>query len=53
MFAELKVVDGRLDVAAAGVKRPSTTWTYMVQDQPFSTDFENIVGRVKNLVGRD
>jgi preprotein translocase subunit SecA len=53
MFADLKVVDGRLDVAAAGVKRPSTTWTYMVQDQPFSTDFENIVGRVKNLVGRD
>jgi len=53
MFAELKVVDGRLDVAGAGVKRPSTTWTYMVQDQPFSTDFENIVGRVKNLVGRD
>ncbi|MEY9213413.1 accessory Sec system translocase SecA2 [Thermobifida halotolerans] len=53
MFAELKVVDGRLDVAAAGVRRPSTTWTYMVQDQPFSTDFENIVGRVKNLVGRD
>ncbi|GAA3964450.1 accessory Sec system translocase SecA2 [Thermobifida alba] len=53
MFADLKVADGRLDVAAAGVKRPSTTWTYMVQDQPFSTDFENIVGRVKNLVGRD
>lgn len=53
MFEKLEVVDGRLDVAAAGVKRPSTTWTYMVQDQPFSTDLENIVGRVKNLMGRD
>ena len=53
MFEKLEVVDGRLDVAAAGVKRPSTTWTYMVPDQPFSTDLENIVGRVKNLMGRD
>src|SRR5690606_11098555 len=53
MFEKLEVVDGRLDVAAAGVKRPSTTWTYMVHDQPFSTDLENIVGRVKNRMGRD
>ncbi|WP_106586234.1 accessory Sec system translocase SecA2 [Murinocardiopsis flavida] len=48
-FAEAKVVDGTIDIAAAGVKRPSITWTYMVHDHPFSTDFESIVGKVKNL----
>ncbi|TDQ53827.1 accessory Sec system translocase SecA2 [Actinorugispora endophytica] len=52
MFTEAKVVDGRVDVDAAGVRRPSTTWTYMVQEHPFSTDFESVVGKLKNIGGR-
>ncbi|CAM3786194.1 accessory Sec system translocase SecA2 [Nocardiopsis rhodophaea] len=46
-FAETEVVDGKIDIAAVGVKRPSMTWTYMVHDHPFSTDFETVVGRLK------
>ncbi|WP_285757892.1 accessory Sec system translocase SecA2 [Nocardiopsis ansamitocini] len=51
MFADAKVANGRIDVDAAGVKRPSATWTYMVQEQPFSTEFESMVGKLKNLGG--
>ncbi|GAA3764862.1 accessory Sec system translocase SecA2 [Spinactinospora alkalitolerans] len=49
-FDEAPVADGRVDVAGAGVKRPSITWTYMVQEHPFSTEFETVVGRVRNAV---
>ncbi|GAA3758948.1 accessory Sec system translocase SecA2 [Salinactinospora qingdaonensis] len=48
-FAELTVVDGKIDIAAVGVKRPSSTWTYMVHDHPFSADIENLVGHLKRL----
>lgn len=46
-FEEAEVEDGAVDVAAAGVKRPSMTWTYMVHDHPFSSDIETVVGRLK------
>ncbi|GAB3204729.1 accessory Sec system translocase SecA2 [Marinactinospora thermotolerans] len=51
-FNEAPVVDGRIDVAQAGVKRPSITWTYMVQEHPFSTEFENAAGRIRSALGR-
>jgi preprotein translocase subunit SecA len=33
----LRVVDGRIDLTAAGLLRPSSTWTYLVNDDPFRT----------------
>ncbi|MFC7329507.1 accessory Sec system translocase SecA2 [Marinactinospora rubrisoli] len=51
-FEALEPQDGRLDVEVAGVKRPHTTWTYMVHEHPFSTEFESVVGRVKNVLGQ-
>ncbi|MDS1270546.1 accessory Sec system translocase SecA2 [Lipingzhangella sp. LS1_29] len=48
-FAEVSVTDGTIDVAAAGVKRPSSTWTYMVHDRPFGSDIDNIVGKARRL----
>jgi preprotein translocase subunit SecA len=40
------------DLAAAGLKRPSATWTYVVQDNPFGTDFGRAVQAISRLLGR-
>jgi preprotein translocase subunit SecA len=38
LFERLEVTaDGRIDLAAAGIGRSSSTWTYLVNDNPFST----------------
>lgn len=37
LLDEIEVVDGQLDLAAAGVAGSSSTWTYLVNDNPFST----------------
>ena len=34
------------DLDAAGLKRPSATWTYLVQDNPFGTDFDRALRRL-------
>ena len=36
-FQRLRVVDGAIDLASAGLGGSSTTWTYLVNDNPFST----------------
>ena len=37
VFERLEVTpDGRIDLAAAGIGRSSSTWTYLVNDNPFS-----------------
>ena len=36
VFARLDVRDGRIDLEAAGVAGSSSTWTYLVNDNPFS-----------------
>jgi len=40
------------DLAAAGLKRPSATWTYVVQENPFGTDFSRAAAAVSRLLGR-
>jgi preprotein translocase subunit SecA len=40
------------DLAAAGLKRPSATWTYLVQDSPFSTDLGQAIQGIGRLLGR-
>jgi len=37
LFEQLEVRDERIDLAAAGVAGSSSTWTYLVNDNPFST----------------
>jgi preprotein translocase subunit SecA len=32
---EVRVSDDRIDLTAVGIKRPSSTWTYVVNDDPF------------------
>ena len=35
-FARLRLVDGVIDLASAGLSGSSSTWTYLVNDNPFS-----------------
>ena len=37
IFQRLTVRDGQIDLAAAGVAGSSSTWTYLINDNPFST----------------
>ncbi len=34
-LAEVRVSDGQIDVDALALRRPSSTWTYLVNDDPF------------------
>lgn len=36
-----------IDLASYGLKRPSSTWTYLTTESSFGSDIENIVKRVK------
>ncbi|MCP2338850.1 accessory Sec system translocase SecA2 [Actinomadura rupiterrae] len=43
-FENLKVADdGTLDLAGAGLQRPSATWTYLVHDNPFGSMDERVL----------
>ena len=39
-FADSDVTDPEWTPAAAGLARPTTTWTYMVHENPFGTELE-------------
>ncbi|WP_093257017.1 accessory Sec system translocase SecA2 [Thermostaphylospora chromogena] len=39
-FDEADITADGLDLEAAGLKRPTATWTYMVQDNPFGSDWD-------------
>ncbi|WP_236795979.1 accessory Sec system translocase SecA2 [Amycolatopsis sp. GM8] len=52
---DAEITDDGVDVAASGVRRPSSTWTYLVHDSPFDSDFEQTLKQVRSLMkrGRD
>jgi preprotein translocase subunit SecA len=35
LLKELRVTDGRIDLEAQGIRGPSSTWTYIINDDPF------------------
>jgi len=39
-FNKLKITNGNIDLSDAGLKAPSSTWTYLINDNPF----ENVLG---------
>ncbi|EHY90425.1 accessory Sec system translocase SecA2 [Saccharomonospora azurea] len=47
--AEITEDDG-LDLARAGVRRPTSTWTYLVQDNPFDSDAEQALKKVRSML---
>lgn len=40
------------DLAASGVRRATSTWTYLVHDNPFDSDFEQTLKQVRSLLSR-
>ena len=51
-FKTVAITGEGADLGAAGLKRPSATWTYLVQDNPFGTDIDRAVRSVGRLLGR-
>ncbi|MGO2859593.1 MAG: accessory Sec system translocase SecA2 [Brevibacterium sp.] len=44
---EAEFTDEGIDLASHGLKRPSSTWTYLTTESAFGSDVENIVKRIK------
>ncbi|GAA1542517.1 accessory Sec system translocase SecA2 [Brevibacterium picturae] len=44
---EFEFTDTGIDLASHGLKRPSSTWTYLTTESAFGSDIENIVKKVK------
>ncbi|WP_218159840.1 accessory Sec system translocase SecA2 [Lentzea albida] len=52
-YEAAKITDEGYDLADAGVKRPSSTWTYLVHDNPFGSGLEETMkGLVKMVRGQ-
>ncbi|GAA1295645.1 protein translocase subunit SecA [Planotetraspora silvatica] len=47
-----ETADVTADLADQGLKRPTATWTYLVQDNPFGSDWERILQRVAGTLKR-
>ena len=48
----LEVTDGHVDLAAAGIRRGSTTWTYVVDENPFGNQSDQIVKWLLKKMGQ-
>jgi preprotein translocase subunit SecA len=46
-IAEAEITDAGIDLEAHGLKRPSSTWTYLTTENAFGSDIENIVKKVR------
>ncbi|EID53506.1 accessory Sec system translocase SecA2 [Saccharomonospora xinjiangensis] len=47
---EAEITGEDADLAGAGVKRPTSTWTYLVQDNPFGSDAEQALKKVRSML---
>jgi preprotein translocase subunit SecA len=49
-FQTVPITDSGADLGAIGLKRPTATWTYLVQDNPFGTDIDRALRSVGRLL---
>jgi preprotein translocase subunit SecA len=49
-FETIEIGPDGVDLNAGGLRRPSSTWTYMVHDNPFDTDAEQALQRVRAMI---
>ncbi|MBB3661772.1 preprotein translocase subunit SecA [Prauserella sediminis] len=49
-LASAEITSDGVDLAAAGVRRPTSTWTYLVQDNPFDSDAEQALKKVRGML---
>jgi preprotein translocase subunit SecA len=55
-FQITAITNGGVDLSAAGLTRPTATWTYLVQDNPFGTGLDRALrplGRLVHGAGRE
>lgn len=52
LFDALPVIDGIADLEAAGVRRPSSTWTYVVNEDPFANPSDQIIKWLLKKMGK-
>ena len=45
-FETAPITAAGVDLDAADLKRPTATWTYVVQDNPFGTEFDRALRRL-------
>ena len=51
-FEAVPITADGADLSAAGLKRPSATWTYLVQDNPFGTDIDRALRSAGRAIRR-
>jgi preprotein translocase subunit SecA len=51
-FETVPITADGADLSAAGLKRPTATWTYLVQDNPFGTDIDRALRSVAQAMRR-
>jgi preprotein translocase subunit SecA len=49
-FQTVPITGAGADLGAVGKKRPTATWTCLVQDNPFGTDIDRAMRRVGRLL---
>jgi preprotein translocase subunit SecA len=49
-FQTVAITADGADLDAAGLKRPTATWTYLVQDNPFGTDIDRAIRGLGRLL---
>jgi preprotein translocase subunit SecA len=49
-FATVAITGAGADLDAAGLQRPTATWTYVVRDNPFGTPLDRALGRLARRI---
>ncbi|MFF0345673.1 accessory Sec system translocase SecA2 [Kribbella sp. NPDC004875] len=49
-FGDAEITADGLDEEASGIPRPTATWTYLINDNPFGTEADRILGRLRNAI---
>ncbi len=49
-FSAAELTADGVDLAASGVRRPTSTWTYLVHDNPFDSDAEQALKKVRGML---
>ncbi|TCC08210.1 accessory Sec system translocase SecA2 [Kribbella soli] len=49
-FTDAEITSEGLNEETSGIPRPTATWTYLVNDNPFGTEADRILGRLRNAI---
>ncbi|MFQ4148358.1 accessory Sec system translocase SecA2 [Arthrobacter sp. LAPM80] len=52
IFDGLDIIDGGVDLEAAGIRRASSTWTYVVNEEPFGSQSDQAVKWLLKKMGK-